>query len=156
MTKIYLRKIGGMLCPADDDAAEQLRKYKAGTILYAEVASPRNYKFTKKYFALLKFAFDAWEPATVDAKNRHVIKNFDRFRKDVAISTGFYELVVNINGDTRAEAKSISFARMDNEEFEKLYQATITLFLEKFQLFGAHMTREQVESTVNTLLEFAT
>jgi hypothetical protein len=36
---------------------------KAGELTHADFKRVRNYKFHKKYFALLDFAFEQWEPS---------------------------------------------------------------------------------------------
>ena len=144
-----------MLAPEDDEAVEWLQGVKNGTVLSAEVKKPRNYKFLKKYMALLRLAFDSWEPAIGELNGMPVIKNFHRFRKDIAIASGFYELTVNIKGETRAEAKSISFANMSEEEFNALYQKTITLLLTKYQILSGYKDAEEVDRVVNDVLRFA-
>lgn len=50
---------------------------------------------------------------------------FDRFRKDLTILAGFYEQTVRLNGDIRTEAKSLAYANMDPDEFERCYSALI-------------------------------
>lgn len=156
MAKIYLRKMaGGLLAPADDEAAEFLQKQKLGEAFSAEINKPRNYRFLKKYMVLLKLAFDSWEPALGEHKGLPIQKNFTRFRKDVAIATGFYELTVNINGETRAEARSISFAHMDETDFDQLYQKTISLFINKYQMLANYRDPAEVDRVVSELLRFA-
>lgn len=156
MTKLYLRKMpGGTLVPDDDEAVEWLQGVKTGSVISAEVAKPRNYRFLKKYMALLRLAFDTWEPVVTYYKEQPVVKNFHRFRKDIAIATGFYELTVNLKGETRAEAKSISFAHMSEEDFNKLYQQTITLLLTKYQVLANYKDAAEVDRVVNEILRFA-
>lgn len=156
MTKLYLKKLpGGALVADNDETAEWLQGVKNGDVVRAEVARPRNYKFLKKYMALLRLAFDAWEPALAEHKGHPVVKNFHRFRKDIAIATGFYELTVNIRGETRAEAKSISFAHMSEEDFNDLYQKTITLFISKYRILTGYADAAEVDRVVEELLRFA-
>jgi len=154
--KLFLRKLpGGTLVPDNDETAEWLQKVKNGDVLGGEFARPRNYRFLKKYMALLRLAYDAWEPALAEHKGNPVVKNFHRFRKDVAIASGFYELTVNLRGETRAEAKSISFAHMSEEEFDQLFQKTITLFLQKYQILANYQDAAEVERVVDEILRFA-
>lgn len=153
--KLYLRKMpGGMLVADNDDAAEWLQKVKNGDVVSAEVAKPRNYKFLRKYMALLRLAFDSWEIGDLQHNGMPVQKNFQRFRKDVAIATGFYELTVNIRGETRAEAKSISFAHMTEEDFNALYQSTITMFITRYQLLTGYKDAAEVDRVINEILHF--
>lgn len=154
--KGFFRKLpGGTLVPDNDETVEYLQKIKAGSVVSGEFAQPRNYLFHKRYFALLNLGFDAWTPQIAEHNGLPVVKNFERFRKDVAIASGFYELTVNLKGDTRAEAKSISFGSMKEEEFNQLYQKTITLFLSKYQILCNYKDAAEVEETVNAILGFA-
>lgn len=154
--KLYLRKLpGGMLAPEDDEAVEWLQGVKTGDIVKAEVTRPRNYRFLRKYMALLRLAFDSWEMPDSLHNGLPVQKNFQRFRKDVAIACGFYELTVNIRGETRAEAKSISFANMTEEDFNDLYQKTITLFISKYRILTGYADAAEVDRVVEELLRFA-
>ena len=156
MTKLYLRKMpGGTLVPDDDEAVEWLQGVKTGDIVKAEVTRPRNYRFLRKYMALLRLAFDSWEMPDSLHNGLPVQKSFTRFRKDVAIACGFYELTVNIRGETRAEAKSISFANMTEEDFNDLYQKTITLFISKYRILTGYADAAEVDRIVEELLRFA-
>ena len=56
------------------------------------------------------------------------------------------------DGTVRIKAKSISFASMDEEEFERLYQATLTVLLERV-LVG--MSDADIERIQNNLLSYA-
>lgn len=109
----------------------------------------RNYKFHKKLFALLDIGFDAFEPPTQEYKGLPVQKNFKRFRKDVTIAAGFYEAVADINGNVRLEAKSISFAKMEENEFEQLYSKVADVLLQKVL---KNYTRPDLDRVVNNIL----
>lgn len=52
----------------------------------------------------------------------NIQKAFEPFRKDVIIQAGYYDEVIVTTG-IKKEAKSISFASMDNHEFIELYKA---------------------------------
>ncbi|UKA03884.1 DUF1367 family protein [Photobacterium damselae] len=54
-------------------------------------------------------------------------KSFEAYRKWVIIESGFYDVVVLPNGTTRREAKSISFAKMDDVEFNELYNSSFNV-----------------------------
>jgi uncharacterized membrane protein YukC len=156
MAKLYFRKMpGGTLVPDDDDTAEWLQKVKNGAPVSGEFTKPRNYRFLKKYMALINLAFDAWEPEVKYYKGQPTQKNKTRFRKDIAIASGFYELTVNLRGEVRTEARSISFAHMSEEEFNQLYQSTITLLLDKYRVFTHYRDGAEVERVVNDILRFA-
>lgn len=152
MTDIVLMKTANVLVPYDEAAAEFIKKMKAGELAHADYKRVRNYKFHKKYFALVGFAFDQWEPrGGLTYRGQAVAKNKDRFRKDVAILAGFFESTVNLKGEVRLEAKSISFSQMDEIEFETLYSATIDVILSRIL---TQYTRDDLEAVVEQLLQF--
>jgi hypothetical protein len=68
--------------------------------------------------------------------------------------TGHFELVIRVDGSSRPEAKSISFSKMDQIEFESLYSKTIDLMLEK--IYGRDtMTKEAINDLVEKFLRFS-
>lgn len=153
MPDIVLMKVpGGALVPHDEAAAAFIQKMKLGELAHSDFKRVRNYKFHKKYFALVSFAFDQWEPqGGLTYLGVPVMKTMGRFRKDVAILAGFFETTVNLKGEVRLEAKSISFAQMDEVEFEALYSNTINVILTRI-LTG--YTRADLDKVVDQLLRF--
>ena len=151
--KIYLTKTQAGFVPADPDTETWYRKRKFGEVVEGNYTAIHNYEFFKKYFALLRIGFDNWTPAKINSKYGIPAKNFERFRKDVAILCGFYEIVIRLDGTAKPEALSISFAKMEEEEFQKLYSQTIDVFLER--IYDKNMTAEELDETVNKYLGFA-
>lgn len=152
MSEALLRKIqGGALIPADDESAAALTRVKAGDLVRVKWARPRNAKFMRKFFAMLNLGFDAWEPPAQEYRGLPVQKNFERFRKDVVIAAGFYDAVANLKGEVRAEAKSISFANMEEDEFEKVYSAVANVLLQKVL---RNYTRSDLDRVVEELMRF--
>lgn len=145
--KLYLRKINNTFIIDEGDADS----IKTGEIVLADIKRPRNIKFHRKYFALLKFAFDTWEPECLDYNGQKVGKSFDRFRDDITILAGYYTLSENIKGEPKAEAKSISFGKMYEDEFSCLYSATITAIL-KYVL--TNYTREDIDNVIDNIIGF--
>ena len=150
--KAFLRKLpGGIMRPDDEQSMEALKTIAVGAVVSVEWRHPRNYKFLKKFFKMLEVGFDAWEPAEQEFKGLPVQKNPDRFRRDVIIAAGYYDMVVNIKGEIRAEAKSIAFGNMSEEEFGKLYNAVADVLLHKIL---KHYSKNDLESVVQELLGF--
>ena len=141
--------------PADEEAMAARKKWhKPGTIVTADVKVPRNPKFLKKYMALLRVGFEAWEPpADHEFKGRPIEKDFERFRHDVAILAGFYTPVWNLKGEMRIEPKSIAFDAMEDDEFERLYSATIDVLLKQV-LSAKGYGRADVDRLVTEILRF--
>ncbi len=152
MAEIVLMRAGEVLVPYDEAAAAFIKKMKFGELAHSDFRRVRNYKFHKKYFALVMFAFDQWEPqGGLMYQGQPVMKNKERFRKDVAILAGFFESTVNLKGEVRLEAKSISFAQMDEIEFEALYNATLNVILSRVL---TQFTRADLDEVIDKLLRF--
>lgn len=148
---IFIKTSSGTLAPADIDSADYIDKVKVGATLAATVKKQRNPKFHRKYLALLTLAFDSWEPALKTYRGETVQKNFDQFRKQVAILAGYYETSYTITGEVRLVAKSISFANMEDEEFEKLYAASVNVILSRIL---TNYTRDDLDAVIEKLLSF--
>lgn len=153
---LRLRRLQQGYAPADEATWEAFRKQKLGAIVHGDFRQERNYKFHKKYFALLEFAFDAWcefcEPR--EYKGQPVQQDFERFRSDTIILAGFFRPVYAINGEVRLEAESISFGNMSPERFEHLFSATINAILHKILPKG-RFTETELRALVETVSEFA-
>lgn len=153
MTEIVLTKLpSGALAPADAQAAEFIAKLKLGGAVKAKVSQPRNYRFHKKLFALLNLAFESWEPEGKEYKGERVAKNFDQFRNDVTVLAGFYDTTVTLKGDVRLVAKSISFANMEQDDFDKLYNAVVNVLLARVL---TKYTRDDLDEVIERLMAFA-
>lgn len=144
----------------DDDKAwhrfwNRIKKLDAGEISFLEFVIPRNGKFHRKYFALLDVGFEAWEPNRKHKsyKGIAVSKSREQFREDIIILAGFYEQTFNLRGEMKIRAKSISFANMDNAEFERLYSATVDVLLR--EVLTTYKGREELDAVVEKIVGFA-
>lgn len=144
-----------------EDSRKAWRKFwrrimslEPGEIAQIEATIPRNPKFHRKFFALLQVGFDAWDGGRVRKtyKGRPVAKNFERFRKDVLILAGFYDQTFDLRGCMVLEAKSISFANMDDDAFEKVYSSVADVLLEK--VLTNYAGRSELDAVVNEILGF--
>jgi hypothetical protein len=142
------------LAPADEDTQEYFGKFALGDIVRVELKRARNYLFFRRWWSLIVLAFDMWCERGLQTREYRgvpVLPSKDRFRKDVTILAGYYEPTYAYDGSLRLEARSISFEAMEEDEFEKLYSATIDAILHKI-LPQCHLTggalREAVESVV--------
>lgn len=156
---LLFQKGQSALIPACEEAAEWLRKKKLGTTILVEPRELRNGAFHRKWFALMKLAYDYWSEAaaTVEYQGQPVLPDFERFRKDVTILSGFYRPVVNLKGEVRLEAESLKWASMTEERFGKLFDATIQTLLQR--VFNGRVCKEwseaELRSVVDQVLEFA-
>lgn len=147
---------GGALVPLDNDEAAKLQRLKAGGVVRADISQMRNGAFFRKWWVLAKYAFDLWSETVepIEYKGQPVLPEFQRFRKDLTILAGYYTPVFSARGDLRLEAKSIAWANMPEDEFERLYSATIDVILRKI-LSGSSMTEKKLRAHVDNVLRFS-
>lgn len=153
--KIRLRKIdGNLLAPADDESAEFALRLKLGQVIHADFKRMRNYEFHKKFFSLLNYSFGVWEPECAELPNYPGVipeKNFKQFREDITIMAGYYDVFIRLNGESRTVAKSISFGSMKEDDFEKLYSATIDVILKHVLV---NYDKEELERVLIEVMSF--
>lgn len=133
----------------------RLKNAEAGEVIEIEAKLPRNSRFHRKFFSLLNLAYEAWEPDRVrqQYKGLPVQKNFERFRSDVTIAAGFYIQTFDLEGNMKLEAKSISFANMEDDEFEQLYSAVVNVVLGK--ILTTYKDRGELDEVVAQVMRFA-
>ena len=119
---------------AYDSDYEKLKKIKVGDLLECEIRKPRNYKFHKKFFAMLNLVF----------QNQERYDNIDDLRHDLTIVSGYYTERVNIQGEHVKIANSISFAKMTETEFSNLYDSFLTQ-VQKYFHFDKETVNENLE-----------
>jgi len=150
---LTLSKVPNGFIPSDQGTRDFHDKLKVGEVIHGDFKKMRNYRFHKKYFALLNLAFDYWDPGQITSKYGTPEKNFNRFREDAQILAGYYEITIRLDGSTRIEAKSISFAAMDDTEFDKLYNAVLNVILKRVNVLNT-MSAEEVNDLVDKVLAF--
>jgi len=150
--KTILKAYKGRLIPTNMQAVEDLEALTEGKEYVVEITHPRNLKFLKKYFGLLRAGFACWDGPEVEYKGQVLKCSFDSFRDAVTILAGYYDVQVDTFGKLKRVAKSISFAKMNEVEFEALYSATIDVILERYL---THYTRDDLEDQVNIILGFS-
>ena len=151
-TEIIVRKMYDSFAPVDQSNLELMESFKLGGEYKATFTQPRNLPFHRKFFALLDIAFDAWEPEPVMYRGMEIAKNKERFREDITILAGYGEPTFNLNSEVRYKAKSISFAKMDQKTFDKLYSAAINVVLQRVL---TNYTRHDLGHVVDEVLGFA-
>ena len=153
MNPNMMKTLTGWL-PADADSEEWHKKKKLGSVCRFKTTEIRNYRFLKKFFALLNLGFEYWTPGVISCDYGVPEKNFERFRKDVTILAGYYHTVIRLDGTVRIEADSISFAKMDDDTFSKLYGSVLDVLVKRISVLNK-MGKEETNRAVDKLLEFA-
>lgn len=115
--KINLVKTNFGLKPISDEDIKRLKKIEEGEVIVAEYTRSRNYRFLKKYMALIQLM---WENDSLNLTR-------ERYRKEMEIAAGYFDSYQGYDGEIRKEPKSVSFGKMEEEEFEQLFQDMLQL-----------------------------
>lgn len=153
MALIKLVKDASGFKPLCTDDADVIRKIPLGSVVEAEFTKKRNGNFHRKFFALLGFGFEYWNPPEADWRGFKAVKNFDVFREQVTILAGFREVTYNLDGSVKVKAKSISFASMDDSEFERVYSQVLDVIWNKI-MSTVFDDKREFENAVNQLMNF--
>jgi len=112
----------GALRPADDQATEALKHIKAGEYLKVDIVRPRGGAHHRLFFALLQTVH-----SNMTEELRHKYPTIDRLLLEIKLQTGYFDQAVSLGGKAYFIPKSISFARMDQGEFEEFFGKAITV-----------------------------
>ncbi|HGF7373654.1 TPA: DUF1367 family protein [Vibrio cholerae] len=153
MATLNLVKDMGGLKPLGTDDADLMRKIPLGSLIECEYSKKRNPQFHRKFFALLNLGFEYWSPPEKQWKGFKAVKNFDVFREQITILAGFREVTYNLDGSVKVKAKSISFASMDDSEFEQVYTKVLDVIWNKV-LSTVFEDKRQLDNAVNQLMSF--
>lgn len=100
-----------------------------------------------------------WGKAFIKAETDHrkqqivnIEKAFEPFRKDMIIQSGYY-IATKVPSGTRKEAMSISFAKMEENEFSRLYKAVFDTCW-RFVLSRIFKTEAEAEDAAVRLLTY--
>ena len=156
MDVYFLKGPRGSLLPADDEQAALLDSIPQSALVKVSLSRVRNPKFHRKYFALLGYAYAMWQETQPqrEYKGNPVVTSFERFRDEVTILAGHYEPVFSVTGELRLQAKSVSFAKMDEGAFEKFYGNVIDVLLQKV-LHNDKLTPEKMRAYVDQVISFS-
>lgn len=114
----------GLQAYSDEDY-EQLRTIKVGSIVNAKIVTPRNVKFHRKFFSMIRAAWDC-----LTERQRKNLRSVESFREQLLITSGYSEPMYDINGERFLErARSISFAKMDEPTFNEVYNRVLDTIL---------------------------
>lgn len=124
------------LKPMYDEDYDEKKKLKIGQVYSAEIKTVRNIDFHKKLFALIKLA---WE--YLPEKQTNGFRTMDNFRKYVTVAAGFCELFYSPKYKDWVEIpKSWSFEKMDESEFQDLYNGVSNVI---FQMLSSIVSEEE-------------
>lgn len=125
-----------------DEDADKKKKLKIGTIYECSIKEMRNYEFHKKYFALIRCAWEYQNERVV----AHFKQNEDLFRKTVEVTAGHCDLIYSIKRKEWVEVpRSISFESMSESEFQDLYERVKDVL---FSIFLKHITEKEFNESL--------
>lgn len=153
MATLHLVKDMGGFKPLGSDDSELMKKIPLGSVIEGEFSKKRNPLFHRKFFALLNLGYEYFNPPEADWRGFKAVKNFDVFREQVTILAGFREVTYNLDGSVKVKAKSISFASMDDVEFERVYSQVLDVIWNKV-LNTVFEDKRQLDNAVNQLMSF--
>ena len=151
-----LKSPAGGLVPMDDEQAEGLKRFKAGSVVRGNFTLARNGAFHRKGFSLLKLCYDKFCEGLgngVEYRGEMVKPCFDTFREQLVILSGHYDAVFDIRGNARLRAKSLSFASCSEEEFEVIYSSLINAALK--HVYNESMSEPELRSLVDQILSYS-
>ena len=134
MKLTFLKSVGGVLLPSDDECIEAMNKIKNGTEIMIEYKQKRNVRFHRKAFALLNLVL----------KNQDKYSNINDLLVEFKLKSGHYEEHITTKGKIIYIPKSIAFSEMDELEFNELYSKFIDIALQHF----VSMSKEELEKQI--------
>ncbi len=143
--KLLLLNTTEGLKPCYDEDYDNKKKLKLGVVYQAEIKKARNVEFHRKYFKLINLSWEYQNEGVV----KHFKNNVDLFRKTVEMSAGHCDTIYSITRSEWIETpKSISFDKMDEIEFQTLYENV------KDVLFSVFLKKISEEEFMKNLVNF--
>ena len=133
MELLMIKKTSGLEVTAQD--ADKLSKLKFGELYKVKVSRPRNIKFHRMFFGMLRLAFE----------NQETYDSFDIFEEVIKLGIRHADVFYTPNGQPWAKSKSISFAKMSQDEFEEFYDKAGRYVEENFGIPWEDLKRETEE-----------
>lgn len=125
MSEIYCKVTVNGLVPMYDSDLEEKKRLKIGATVLCSIKKPRNYQFHKKFMALIRLTFDNLPEHLHDYLSIYSEEDMLRSIKlDLGLSS-----IKTIAGRDHVIEGSISFAKMDELEFERFYKRSIDIIL---------------------------
>lgn len=122
---IYCRVTDIGLIPMYDSDLDEKHRLRIGDNVLCTIKRPRNYEFHKKYFALLRLTV-ANLPHLIQQQMQIFTEEdlLDCLKIDLGLFTTRWH-----DGRQIVKTGSISFAKMDNTEFEKFFSRSVDAIL---------------------------
>ena len=113
-----------VLLPAHANDEEAFESLKLSNMYKCDIRRARNPDHHRKGFALIKLIFDSQEK----------YRTIEDLLVELKLQTGWYREHIRANGELIYVPKSISFADMDQLEFEAFYETLIDVAIDTYGL----------------------
>ena len=144
MTQILCKRTVSGLSADDDAATAVLRKIKVGDVVRVEVRRPRNLQAHRRFFALVNLVYS----------NSEEFPSADVARKVLTCRAGHATpFVIKSTGEVILVPESISFANMDQDEFDAFWQRVVKVVCDEI-LPG--VTEPEIEEEISRICEAST
>lgn len=122
MASVLLERSLTGLSPADELAKEALRGYKRGELIRVKMTRVRNPRHHRLFFALIGLVYE----------NQDRYQSLEHMLTALKVALGHCETVICKDGKVAYLPKSISFAKMDQTEFDAFFNNTVDLVCKHF------------------------
>jgi len=144
VTKHFMLQKGGALWPEDEECQKRLQKIGDDNACEIEIIVPRNIKHHRKFWKMMDLV-----------RRQSVLQ--DRYPTTEAlvqsfkIVTGVIEPVILPDGEIRMVPGSISFAKMDQGEFDAFYTKAVKIIVIDF-LGGGPEDEEGLRNEIEEMI----
>ena len=130
--KLFVKNTLSGLVPLYPADLEEKKRLKLGAEYEVEIKHPRNIGFHKKFFALVN----------IGHQNTSLEMPFETYRRYVIMKAGYFK-VYNTGKGSYYEPESISFANMDQIQFEEVYSRVLDIIIKDLGV-----SKDEIEETL--------
>lgn len=131
-----IRRSDVSFIPASEDDKQAALKIKKGQVVEVSIKVLRNYKLLRKFWAMVNTAFNFLSPQ----QQEFFHDSADGFRCTLEVAAGYYDEFYDATRRAWVQKpKSIAFDKMDEAEFDKLYEDVVNVV---FKLFLPNVNRD--------------
>jgi len=141
---IFLEKVPLAAIPTDNDSKRIFDGFQIGQKFEVIPWKERNYRFHQKIFSLLNLV----------VSNNENWKSAYFLLKLIQIDIGNVEVGVDLNGEVKQFPKSISFKKMSEPAFSKLFSQTVDHMLAHLDILVPGMRQDVFNAYVQRILDY--
>ena len=145
MAEIYVKRDWqNHLIPTDQYSLDIVKKIRQDVPKLITITGKRNLEFHQKFFVLLNTIYEI----------QNHFDNFEAFRYWTVMKAGHYDIIEAPNGKLIYKAKSVSFAKMDEIEFQKVYDGVIKVALVHKDICGGITKEDLLKEAESKIMQF--